>query len=86
MRSLALELAPRGVRANSVLVGVVPTAMTTARRGAASVDEQLDALRALHPLGRLGTPEEVGRAVVSLLENPWVTGAELAVDGGLLAG
>lgn len=86
VRSLAQELAPRGIRVNAVLAGVVPTAMTTARRGSASVDEQLEALRVLHPLGRLGTPADVAQAVVSLLANPWVTGAEVPVDGGLLVG
>ena len=86
IRSLAVELAPRGIRANAVLAGVVPTAMTTARRGAATVDAQLEALRQLHPLGRLGQPGEVGQVVVSLLSNAWVTGAEVAVDGGLLVG
>ena len=86
VRSLALELAPRGIRANTVLPGVVPTAMTTAPRGDASLDAQLDALRRLHPLGRLGQPAEVAQVVVGLLANPWVTGAEVAVDGGLLVG
>jgi len=86
VRSLAVELAPRGVRANAVLPGVVPTAMTTAPRGDASLDAQLDALRRLHPLGRLGEPAEVAHMVVALLSNPWVTGAEVAVDGGLLVG
>ncbi len=76
-RSLALELAGRQIRVNAVLPGVVPTAMTAGR---------LDALRPLHPMGRLGTPEEVADAVRWLLEAPWVTGAALAVDGGLLIG
>ena len=74
------------MRANAVLPGVVPTAMTTAPRGDASLDAQLDALRRLHPLGRLGEPAEVAHMVVALLSNPWVTGAEVAVDGGLLVG
>lgn len=75
-RTLALALAPRGVRVNSVLCGVVPTAMTAGH--------DLDGLASLHPLG-LGTPEAVAQAVVAVLENPWMTGAEVPVDGGLLA-
>jgi gluconate 5-dehydrogenase len=78
IRSLAREAAPT-VRANALLVGVVPTPMSTAPRGAAP---HLPALEALHPLG-LGTPGSVGHAVLHLIQNPWITGAALHVDGGL---
>lgn len=74
-RSLALELAPRGIRANALLPGVVPTAMT---------DGRADALVGLHPLGRLGRPSDVGEAVAWLADATWVTGAAIPVDGGLL--
>ena len=84
IRSLAIELAPAGIRANAILAGVVPTDMTTSPRGDMSSEEQLEALRQLHPLGRLGKPEEIAQAVLGLMGNPWVSGAELAVDGGLL--
>ena len=84
IRSLAIELAPVGIRANAILAGVVPTDMTSTPRGEASSEEQLEALRRLHPLGRLGKPEEIAQAVLGLMGNPWVSGAELAVDGGLL--
>jgi NAD(P)-dependent dehydrogenase (short-subunit alcohol dehydrogenase family) len=83
IRSLALELAPQGIRANAVLPGVVPTAMTLQPRGEQSAEESLKALEAQHPLG-LGEPAQVAQAVISLLENPWISGAALAVDGGLL--
>lgn len=83
VRSLALELAPQSIRANAVLPGVVPTAMTTQARGDLSAQESLKALEALHPLG-LGQPEQVAQAVIALLENEWISGAALAVDGGLL--
>ncbi len=82
VRSLAIELAPQGIRANAVLPGAVPTDMIL--DGLTNTAE-LDALAAHHPLG-LGTPEDVARAVVSLLENPWITGTEMVVDGGLLSG
>jgi 3-oxoacyl-[acyl-carrier protein] reductase len=77
-RSFAQELAPRGVRVNAVVPGVVDTDMVRGR--------DLEALRALHPLGRLGTPGDVAEAVVWLLGAEWVTGAEVVVDGGLLVG
>jgi len=74
-RSLALELAPRGITANALLPGIVPTDMTAGR---------LDSLVQLHPVGRLGTGPDVAAAVVWLVDAPWVTGAEIPVDGGLL--
>jgi NAD(P)-dependent dehydrogenase (short-subunit alcohol dehydrogenase family) len=82
--SLAQTLASRGVRVNAVLPGVVPTDMTRAPRDGLPVEAQLEALRALHPLGRLGTPADVGEAVAFLLCAPWITGVTLPVDGGLL--
>jgi NAD(P)-dependent dehydrogenase (short-subunit alcohol dehydrogenase family) len=84
-QSLAQTLAPR-VRVNCVQPGVVPTAMTRAPRDGADPDAQLEGLRALHPMGRLGTPTDVGEAVAFLLHAPWITGAKLPVDGGLLIG
>jgi NAD(P)-dependent dehydrogenase (short-subunit alcohol dehydrogenase family) len=93
-KGLALELAPAGVRVNAVLPGVVETDMLrTPRLGrgetlsAAELDErvesQLAALAALHPLGRLGKPEEVAAVIVSVLDQTWQTGSLVTVDGGL---
>ena len=82
VRSLAIELAPQGIRANAVLPGAVPTDMVL---DGLRQPAELAALTAQHPLG-LGTPEDVALAVVALLENPWTTGTEMVVDGGLLAG
>lgn len=96
MRALALAGAERGIRANAVVPGVVDTDMIRALRlrpgeaepsGAdrsARIDAQLDSLRSLHPLGRLGAPADIADAVLHLLRAPWTTGAELTVDGGLL--
>lgn len=83
-RALAVELAPRGLRSNALLPGVVPTAMTEAPRAGDDPAARLEALAGLHPLGRLGAPRDIGEAVAYLLRATWVTGAELAVDGGLL--
>ena len=96
-RTLAAELAPHGIRVNAVAPGVVDTDMIRVPRlrpgepeptGDARerrVAAELETLRSLHPLGRLGTPEEVAEAVLALLDAPWTTGAVHVVDGGLLA-
>lgn len=74
MRLLALELAPE-VRVNAVAPGTVlpPPEMTP---------EEIARARAGIPLGRLGDPADVARAVVYLAQADWVTGEELLVDGG----
>ncbi|QDE93356.1 oxidoreductase [Myxococcus xanthus] len=96
MKVLALAGAARGVRASAVLPGVVETDMVREVRlapgeGPLSEPEstrrqeaQLAGLRALHPLGRLGRPEDVAEAVRYLLGASWISGSELVLDGGLL--
>jgi NAD(P)-dependent dehydrogenase (short-subunit alcohol dehydrogenase family) len=82
VRSLALELAPRRIRVNSVSPGLVRTPMT--EPGVSTVSEdQWNRLAARHPLGT-GEPDDVARAIMFLLDprNRWVTGADLRVDGG----
>jgi NAD(P)-dependent dehydrogenase (short-subunit alcohol dehydrogenase family) len=84
-RSFALELAPRGVRFNAVLPGVVDTDMIRGPRpGVTDVVRTVEELARLHPMGRLGRSDEVAAAIVHLLDAPFTTGASLAVDGGLL--
>jgi len=93
-KGLALELAPAGVRVNAVLPGAVETDMLrtprlrpgeslTAEELDERVESQLAALTALHPLGRLGTPEEVAEVIVGVLDQPWQTGSLITIDGGL---
>jgi 3-oxoacyl-[acyl-carrier protein] reductase len=86
-RALALELAPQRVRVNAVAPGIIDTDMIRAPRAAgldpAGLERQLDGLRRLHPLGRLGTVEEVADAVMFLVKNEFATGTVLVLDGGL---
>jgi NAD(P)-dependent dehydrogenase (short-subunit alcohol dehydrogenase family) len=93
-RAFALELAPAAIRVNAVAPGVIDTDMVHVVRGSdrdrldarateQRVAEQLAQLAALHPLGRLGTAQEVAEAVLYLLEARFVTGSVLVVDGGL---
>ena len=76
-RSLAAELAPSGIRVNAVAPGVIDTDMVQVLG-----QETLDMLAEEIPLGRLGTPQEVARAVLYLAEADYVTGQVLHVDGG----
>lgn len=80
-KSVAKELAPRGIRCNAVAPGFIVTDMT------ASLDEdQVEALRTRIALGRLGAPEDVAGAV-GFLAGPrsgYITGQVLTVDGGMV--
>lgn len=93
-KGLALELAPAGVRVNAVLPGGVDTDMLrtprlrpgeslTAEELEQRVESQLEAVAALHPLGRLGKPEEVAAVIVQVLDQTWQTGSLVTIDGGL---
>ncbi len=79
-KSLARELGSRGVRANVVAPGYVTTRLTDVLP-----EEATQALLANTPLGRLGEPEDVARAVRFLCsqEASFITGEVLLVDGGL---
>jgi NAD(P)-dependent dehydrogenase (short-subunit alcohol dehydrogenase family) len=83
-RSAALELAPRGIRVNSVLPG---SALTPLAVSLTSLDEIVqDAVRIV-PMGRAANPAEVASAITFLLSDDasYITGTELIVDGGLWA-
>lgn len=77
MRTWALELAPHGIRVASIAPGVVDTPFL---QGIG--DEALERLTASIPLGRIGRPEEMWRAVRFLVECDFYTGRVLEVDGG----
>jgi 7-alpha-hydroxysteroid dehydrogenase len=80
-QTLALELAPRGIRVNAVSPGPVATEAFLEVLG---VSDQLEQLEATIPLGRLGTPDDIAAAVVFLASPAagWVTGQNLLVAGG----
>jgi NAD(P)-dependent dehydrogenase (short-subunit alcohol dehydrogenase family) len=82
---MAVELARRKIRVNCVSPGFVETPMTESALAALS-PEHVEKIKAAHPLG-LGRPEDVARASTFLLapETRWITGADLAVDGGFTA-
>jgi NAD(P)-dependent dehydrogenase (short-subunit alcohol dehydrogenase family) len=77
-KSLAIEYADRGIRANTVALGVIRTPM--------HAPETHDFLAALHPLGRMGEIDDVVDAVLYLETAGFVTGESLHVDGGQSAG
>jgi 3-oxoacyl-[acyl-carrier protein] reductase len=79
-KSLARELASRGVRANAIAPGYIQTALTDVLP-----EEVQQAILANTPLARLGTPEDVAGAVRFLCsdEASFITGEVLLVDGGL---
>lgn len=85
-RSLAVQYGPRGVRVNSVSPGTIAT--TAWQRRLAADPEALERAKPWYPLGRVGTPLDVAHAVDFLLSDAseWITGTDLRVDGGLLAG
>ncbi len=81
-RAAASTYAPRGIRFNAVAPGMVDTELT---EGFRANELSLKASVAMHPLGRIGQPEEVASLVLWLLDpaNSWITGQTIEVDGGL---
>ena len=82
-KNVALLWAQQGVRVNSVHPGFIDTPILDAARGTPFEKVMID----LTPMGRLGQPEEIAAAVAYLASDDasFVTGCELAVDGGYLA-
>lgn len=87
MRSVALDFAGKNVRANCVLPGAIDTPMLRWAVNLSPVPEAvLESCKRAHALGRIGQPEEVAQAI-AFLASDWasfITGATLAVDGGML--
>jgi len=86
-RAMAIELAPYGIRVNCVVPGDIET--ETSAEAVQQVRDSGASCRFMRitPLGRRGSPEEVGRAIAFLAseEASFITGTSLVVDGGFLA-
>jgi NAD(P)-dependent dehydrogenase (short-subunit alcohol dehydrogenase family) len=82
---MAMELARRRIRVNTISPGFVKTPMTMSALDTLSPD-QAAAIERKHPLG-IGAPVDVARAAVFLLApaTTWITGTDLVVDGGYSA-
>lgn len=80
-KALAIELAPRGIRVNTIHPGMIETPLT---HGTALSKEVFEEDRNNYPLGRYGKPEEIAYAIVYLLSDAtvWMTGSQLLIDGG----
>lgn len=87
-RAAAVDGAPHGIRVNALLPGSIRTQMQDAVHGPKDGPASLERARQLHLLGRMGEPEEIGRAARWLLseEASFVTGALVPIEGGLTAG
>lgn len=83
MRTAAVELAPKGIRCNSVNPGMVETNIMTDNSRISA--EQFEEDKKKYPLGRYGKPEDVAWAIIYLLSDAssWVTGTALKLDGGV---
>jgi meso-butanediol dehydrogenase/(S,S)-butanediol dehydrogenase/diacetyl reductase len=85
-QSTAVAYGRHGIRANAIAPGSIRTPIWDER---AEIDPQIfERVSEWYPLGRIGEPEDVARAVLFLASDDaaWITGTVLHVDGGLLAG
>lgn len=86
MKGAALELAPQGIRINSINPGLVPTNILNLANDLAGEEHHTEIMLDKYPLKRLGTPDDIANGAVYLLSDAssWVTGTNLIIDGGYL--
>jgi 3-oxoacyl-[acyl-carrier protein] reductase len=84
VKTLAIELAPFGVLANTVSPGYIATDLTYRN----NTQEKIDALVSGIPVGRMGSPDEIARVVdfLSSSQNTYINGQNIVVDGGYSIG
>ena len=84
-KAMAIELARRNIRVNTISPGLVKTAMTD-KAFSKLTDQQRAEIEKVYPLG-VGIPEDVARAAAFLLapQNKWITGIDMIIDGGYTA-
>ena len=97
-KQMAVDYGPDGIRVNAICPGTVPTPLvrdTYEKRGGfsatasasadASIDELIDASKVRHPIGRVGTTDEIAQLALHLAsdESSWTTGAVITIDGGM---
>lgn len=80
-KSAALEYGDRNIRVNAVAPGFIESGLVNKE----ALGDFYDGLVDKHPIGRLGTPDEIAHAVVFLAENDFITGTVVYVDGGYTA-
>jgi meso-butanediol dehydrogenase/(S,S)-butanediol dehydrogenase/diacetyl reductase len=82
VRCMALDHAEANIRVNAVCPGVIRTPMLDGQP-----EEQLEAMRGMHPINRIAEPEEIAEAVLHLAgdESSFTTGCVYLVDGGMTA-
>jgi NAD(P)-dependent dehydrogenase (short-subunit alcohol dehydrogenase family) len=87
-KNLAIELARDNIRVNTLALAFVETPAYERFMTPEEARRVLDSVKAFHPLGRHGRPEDVVEAILFLtsVEAGWITGITLPVDGGVLAG
>ncbi|MEL6822588.1 MAG: SDR family oxidoreductase [Calditrichota bacterium] len=85
---LAMELADYNIRVNTVSPAVVATPIYEAFIDKDQLDEALAGFNGFHPIGRIGNPNDVAKAIEFLLSDDagWITGTTMDVDGGVMAG
>jgi NAD(P)-dependent dehydrogenase (short-subunit alcohol dehydrogenase family) len=88
-RAAALENAKKNIYINAIAPGIIPTAITAdlGTQMAALDDEEHKEIKsvdfqAMYPVGRFGSPVDVARAVGFIVENDWMVGSVLQIDGG----